>query len=605
MNARATMTAEGRDQLLDALDTLWRDRPGPLGWFATIDHKRIAIRYAVTAAACLLLDGAMALLLRSQLAEAEHDLLDPMAFLRLAEMHGAIALLLVLAPLLQAVAVYLVPLMVGARAIAFPRLNAFGYWTYLGAALVGLAVFAAGSWRATPASASVAWIAAAAGVSALCVALGVFATILRMRAPGMTLSRMPTFVWAMLLASIAVLVVVPGSVLDMVLERRLPSTSLAAPSHALLVSLALLPTLGILAGIVEATARRAAGYAWVNLALLATGVAIVGGWAVSALAPGIAASQGWRIAMLASFGVPGGVLAACWISTLCRRAWRADGGVMPEPLLFALGAMALLALGGVAVAASVPGLLPRDFAGTQYAVAALHCLAGGAMFALFGALHAWFPKVTGRMLSGQIARLQFALLFAGFLAAFLPLFWLGSQGMPRRVGTYAAGLGWTLPNTVATLGTWMMAGGLVLLAFNLLYGRRNGRPGGDNPWRAPDLAWATHSPPPPYNFPATPTVRDRHPGWEQGVVLHPDDGALQRTTALTTPVRAAPRGDAAVPRPNLFPPIAAFALIGLAAWMQSTLHASAWAVLVAAAVLLAWWRQRRMRPVSESGRGAQ
>lgn len=598
MNARATGTAEDRDLLLDTVASLWRDRPGPAGWVSSIDHKRIALRYAATAAGFLLVDGVLGLLMRSQLAEAEHDLLDPVVYRQLAGMHAITALQLVLVPMLQAVALYLVPLMVGARTIAMPRLNAFGYWTYLGGALVGLMAFVAGLWRATAGSGVVGdagtnWMDLCTRVSVLCVALGVLATILRMRAPGMTLSRMPALVWAMLVASVVVLVVVPASLLDIVLARRMALGGPWSPQASVL-ALALLPVLGILAGIVETTARRAVtGHAWIIVALLAFGIAILAAWAQPFLAIDAWPAGRSRLVGLAGLALPACALAACWLATLWRRAWRADASPMPEPLVFALGAMLLLALGAVATAAPVAGLVPGGVGNTQYAVAAFHCIAGGAVFALFGALHAWFPKVTGKMLSGQIGLLQFLLLFVGFLATFLPLFWLGLQGMPRRAATYAAGLGWTLPNTIATLGAWMMTAGVLVLAFNLYYGRRNGRPAGDNPWRAPDLAWATHSPPPPYNFAAMPTVRDRHPAWEQSLPLHPDQGALQRTTALSTPVRATPRGEAPVPRPSLYPPIAAIALVGLAAWTQSVLHASAWAILLAVTALCVRWRPSR------------
>lgn len=601
--------AAHRDRDLDALTSLWADRPGVAGWLGTIDHKRIACRYFASAGLFLVLGVVLAVLMRSQLAEAEADLVGAASFRQLADMHGASMLLLAVVPMLQALALYLVPLMVGTRTIAFPRLNAFGFWLFLFGGLATLSTFALALWRSLAgvgAGMSVeaaSWQPALVAMSTLCVALGVCTTILRMRAPGMTLSRMPTFVSAMLVASVLVLIILGPATAQALLDAWSARVAGVAgsvmaspwPAQASVLFLSVLPVVGVIAGIIETMARRPlVGPIVVHAALLAIGLLVLAAWASDAL--GIEAALGearLRGALAIATALPLLVLLACWLRTLAQRGWRPELAHMPSPLLYALAAMQMLVVAGI-------GAVARWGAATgagddQYAVAQVHYLAGAALFALFGALHVWFPKITGRMLSDAIGRLQFWLFFVGFNATFLPLYWLGLAGMPRGVHTYASGLGWTLPNTVSTLGTWMTVAGGALLAFNLYYALRQGRPAGDNPWGAPDLAWATHSPPPPCNFTTTPTVHDRQPAWSQPTQLEVDDGGMRRTVLLTSPARALPRGERALPRPTLFPLVAGLAVSGLVEWSTSPARGLAWSALALVAVLGGWYLRGSLR----------
>lgn len=600
--------AAHRDRDLDALTSLWADRPGVAGWLATIDHKRIARRYFASAGLFLVLGVILAVLMRSQLAEAEADLVGAGSFRQIADMHGASMLLLAVVPMLQALALYLVPLMVGTRTIAFPRLNAFGFWLFLFGGLATLSTFALALSRAldgggsgTPLDAA-SWQPVLVAMSTLCVALGVGTTILRMRAPGMTLSRMPAFVWAMLVASVLVLAILGPATAQAVLDgwsARVAGLTGAAASpwaaQASALSLALLPVVGVIAGIIETIARRPlAAPVVVHAALLAIGLLVLAAWAAGTF--GIEAmlvDPRLRVAVAVAIALPLLALLACWLRTLAPRGWRPEHAHMPSPLLFALAALLMLGVAGIGALAQE--LAGRDAGDDQYAVAQVHYLAGAALFALFGALHAWFPKITGRMLSDAIGRLQFWLFFVGFNATFLPLYWLGLAGMPRGVHTYVSGLGWTLPNTVSTLGMWMMVGGGALLAFNLYYALRQGRPAGDNPWRAPDLAWATHSPPPPCNFTTTPTVHDRQPAWSQPTQLDVDDGGMRRTVLLTSPARALPRGERALPHPTLVPLVAALAVSGLVEWTTSPARGVAWSALALVAVLGGWHLRGSLR----------
>lgn len=605
-------TPEERDRGLDAMLAAWTDPPGFSGWLTTLDHKRVARRYLATALVCGALAGLLAMVMRIQLSEPHNDLLGPAAYARFFSLHGS-ALVLFALPVVEAIAIYLVPLMLGARAIAFPRLNAFGYWVYVAGAVVlvvaQLANVAPVIGRAgllPPAAASgspavadevgAPWMHALllAAVAAWCAAVALAATILAVRAPGLHLKRMPLFAWSVLVASVVSIVALPLAVAPMaslLAEHFLDGGSAPAAIDALpwprlfrlgthvLACSVLLPATGMLSQIVETFSRRPLfGYVPMVLAMVVIGALSLWSGIGQPIGNGLFAHAG----ML--FALPMVVLLYCWIATL----WSGRPDIA-TPLLFALGAIALFpfaALAGVVLAATGEH-------GSAFDVAWLHyALAGGLVFPLMAALYYWFPKLTGRLLSESLGRMQFWLAFIGLNVTFLPMFVLGLRGMPSRVYTYEGGLGWSLPNLVASLGTWMIAAAALVFAANLFYALRpirGGRPAGDNPWSASDLAWSTRSPPPPYNFAELPVHAETK--WPAGVA---DAGRDRREVMLTTPITAAPLKCLALPMSDLRPlwPALALACMSLPSRGIAMVAAIAFVLGIAA-----WWWPRRPRTV--------
>jgi cytochrome c oxidase subunit 1 len=618
-------TPEERDRALDALQAVWADRRGFVGWLTTVDHKRIARRYIVTAMVFFTLAGILAMLMRMQLSEPNNHLLGPDRYNQIFSMHGTVMMFLFAVPVMQAVAVYMVPLMVGARNIAFPRLNAFSYWMYLfGGVMIFVALLLnvgpdAGWTGYVPLSASEfsagkrtdvwALMITFTEVSALCISVELVATILAMRAPGMTLARMPLFVWAMLVTSLMVIFAMPAVLLacSFLLSDRLVGTHFfdaANGGSALLwqhlfwffghpvVYIIFMPALGMISSIVETFARRPIfGYTAMVLAMAAIGFLSFGLWVHHMFAIGLPPlGDGFYTAASMLIALPIGVQIFCWIATL----W-SGRPILGTPLLFVLGFFALFVIGGltgVMVAAAPLDLQLHD---TYFVVAHLHyALIGGAVFPLMGALYFWFPKFTGRMLSESLGRIQFWLFFIGLNVTFFPMHLLGLMGMPRRVYTYAAGLGWSVPNLVASFGSWLVAASVMVFAANVFYALRpirGGRPAGDNPWGAPDLAWATRSPPPPYNFDDVPVVEIREPLWplNRPLPVMTGLGNGTREALLTTPVDAVPATRWRMPAPDLRPLWSALALATLFICSIFSPWAVAWGAIPVAITLVAWF----------------
>jgi cytochrome c oxidase subunit 1 len=618
-------TPEERDQALDALQAVWADRPGIIGWLTTVDHKRIARRYIVTAMVFFVLAGILAMLMRMQLSEPDNNLLGPDRYNQFFSMHGSVMMFLFAVPIMKAVAVYMVPLMVGARNIAFPRLNAFSYWMYLfGGVMIFIALFLdvgpeTGWTSYVPLSASGfsagkrtdvwALMVTFTGVSSLCVSVELVATILAMRAPGMTLARMPLFVWSMLVTSLMVIFAMPAVMLGsmFLIADRLVGTHFydaAEGGSALLwqhlfwffghpeAYIVFLPALGMISSIVETFARRPIfGYTAMVLALVATGFLSFGLWVQHMFATGLT-PLGNSVVTAASMliAIPTGVQIFCWIATL----W-SGRPLITTPLLFVLGFFALFVIGGLTgvMVASVP--LDLQLHDTYFVVAHLHyVLIGGAVFPLMGALYFWFPKFTGRMLSESLGRIQFWLFFIGLNVTFFPMHLLGLMGMPRRVYTYAAGLGWSMPNLVASFGSWLIATGVIVFAANVFYALRpirGGRPAGDNPWGAPDLAWATRSPPPPYNFDDMPVVQGREPLWplDRPLPVMTGLGSGTREALLTTLMDAVPATRWRMPAPDLWPLWSALALATLFICSLFSPWAVVWGAIPVAITLVAWF----------------
>jgi cytochrome c oxidase subunit 1 len=621
-------TPDLRDSLLDdatldaALARTWGRKPGIMGWLSSVDHKEIGRRYIVTAMAFLALAGLAAVAMRAQLARPESGLIGPDLYNQLFTMHGTTMMFLFAVPVMQAFSVYLVPLMVGTRNIGFPRLTAFSYWVYLfGGAFLWISFLLnvgpdVGWFAYTPLSGpefspgkradTWAQMITFTEVSSLAVAVSVIVTTFKQRAPGMTLDRIPLAVWAMLVTSFVILFAMPAVMLasTMLILDRLVGTQFfnhAEGGDQLLwqhlfwffghpeVYIIFLPATGFVSSIVAAFARRPVfGYLPLVLALVATAFMAFGLWVHHMFATGLpqlGASFFTASSML--IAVPSGIQIFCWIATLWGSRPRLD-----TPLLFVLGFIVIFVMGGMTgvMVASVP--LDIQVHDTYFVVAHFHyVLIGGAVFPLLGATYYWYPKITGRMMSERLGKWHFWLAFIGFNLTFFVMHILGLMGMPRRVYTYQAELGWGPLNLVASLGGVVLAASFALFFFNALVSLRRGVVASADPWGAGTLEWATPSPPPVYNFSRIPIVTHHEPLWrEKGEppVAH-GLSVSTREVLVTTLTEARPDLREGTPEPSIWPLISAIALAIAFIASIFTPYAALWGSALVGVCLVFWF----------------
>jgi cytochrome c oxidase subunit I+III len=532
--------------LAEHLESVWGERPGLASWLQTVDHKRIGFRYLYTGLIFFILGGWEALLLRVQLTSAELDVVNPELFNQMFSMHGTTMMFLFAVPVLSGFGNYFVPLMIGTRDMAFPRLNAFGYWVFFAAGiflyssfLVGAApdngwfnYVPLGSDQFTPGLNIDFYLLGLIllGFSTTAGAINFIVTILKMRAPGMSINRMPIFVWGELAMALAIVFAQPtltAALLMLELDRKFGFNffDVADGGDTLLwqhlfwifghpwVYIIVLPAFGIASTIIPTFSRRPiVGYTYIVIAEMAVALIGFGVWVHHMFATGIPQIALSFIA-LASFmiTIPTATQVFGWIATLI--AGRPE---LKTPMLFSVGFIAMLVLGGLSgvMFAAIP--FDQQTTDSYFVVAHLHyVLFGGAVFPIFGGLYYWLPKMTGKMLSEGLGKLSFWLMFAGFNLAFFPMHISGLLGQPRRTYTYASGLGWDVWNLLATIGAFMLAVGILVTLINWLQSARHGAPAGNDPWKSETLEWSTTSPPPEYNFETVPTVRSLHPMWDQ------------------------------------------------------------------------------------------
>jgi cytochrome c oxidase subunit I+III len=613
-------------RLHEQLEVTWRVPRGFLGWFRVVDHRTIGIRYLSTAFVFFLGAGVIAALMRIQLAVPDNHFIGPDLYNQLFTVHGTAMMFLFAVPVMEAMGVYLVPLMVGTRNIAFPRLNAYSYYVFL---FGGVMLFTAllvnsgpdAGWFSyvplsgpdyTPGKRSDFWaqLITFTEVAALAVAVELVVTVFKRRAPGMSLNRIPLFVWSMLVTSFMVIFAMPAVVVSstFLLLDRLVGTHFYNPAEggdALLwqhlfwffghpeVYIIFVPALGMNSAIITTfTQRPVFGYMALTLSVIATGFIGFAVWVHHMFATGLPQlGLSYFTAASMVISIPTGVQVFCWIASLWRGQPR-----YATPLLFVLGWFGIFILGGLSgvTLASIPfDLQVHD---TFYVVAHFHyVLIGGAVFPLIGGIYYWFPKITGRMMNERLGTWNFWVLFIGFNITFFPMHLLGFEGMPRRVYTYPAEMGWGALNLLSTAGALLLvAGGLMLIA-NLVRSYTAGVAAGDNPWNADTLEWATSSPPPVYNFLHVPVIEGRNPLWERSEPAPVVTGIRSdsREVLVTGVMDAEPMHKAHDPEPSIWPFLCAVVTSAFFVGSIFTPWALPAAILPLAVTLIGWFWPKR------------
>jgi cytochrome c oxidase subunit I+III len=604
------------------LATVWGTPSGFWGAFTTVDHKIIGRRYIVTAFIFLLMGGVLALLMRIQLAQPEGRLLAPDLYNQVFTMHGANMMFLFAVPVMEAMAIYLVPLMVGTRNIAFPRLNAFSYWIYLAGGILLWVSFAldmgpdVGWFAYVPLSGPQygsgkradiwAQMITFTELSALAVAVELVVTVFKQRAPGMTLNRIPLFVWAMLVMSFLVIMAMPAIMVasSTLIMDRLVGTNFYNPAEGgdvLLwqhlfwffghpeVYIIFLPAVGMVSAIVPVFARRPIfGYLPLVLALIATGILAFGLWVHHMFVTGLPRlGESFFTASSMAIAIPAGIQIFCWLATL----W--DGNtILRTPLLFVIAFIVTFVIGGLTgvMVASVP--FDTQVHDTYFVVAHFHyVLIGGAVFPLLGAVYYWFPKITGRMMNEQLGWWVAGLVFIGFNLTFFPMHVLGFQGMPRRIYTYQHDMPWAELNLFVSMSSIVLALGFLLFFIDAVRSARWGAPAGGNPWNASSLEWATASPPPPFNFARIPVVRSADPLWQDTDVLLVAGGLRtdRRELIISTVTEAQPQARESSPRNSIWPLWAAIATTVMLIWSIFSPWAVVWGSIPIAITLIGWF----------------
>ncbi len=533
------------EQLHQRFERVWSNPPG-WGTLAAVNHSSLGLRFMVTGVGFFLIGGVLAMLLRTQLALPEQDIIGPAAYNQLFTMHGTVMMFLFAIPILEGLALYMVPKLIGARDLVFPRITSLGYYCYLFGGLILLSSLFPGvapdsGWfmytplsgaTHAPGPGSDFWLLGITFVEISAIAAGVELTvsILRSRANGMSLRHMPLFCWYILAMALMIVFGFPPLILASILlelERAagLPFFEVAGGGDPLLwqhlfwlfghpeVYIIFLPAAGIVSTLIPVFAQRPiVGYRWIVLAIIVTGFISFGLWVHHMFTVGIPQlAQAFFSVASMLVAVPTAIQIFAWLATL----W--TGRVVYRlPMLWIIGFLVIFVCGGLT--GVMLALVPFNWQvhDTHFVVAHMHyVLVGGMLFPLIAGFYYWLPHFSGRMPSEGLGRWGFWLTFIGFNATFLLMHLTGLLGMPRRVYTYEAGLGWDWLNLLSSVGGFIMAAGVAMILLDIALHFRFGRPAPRNPWNADTLEWATATPPGSYNFASLPDLRTRHPLWEQ------------------------------------------------------------------------------------------
>lgn len=517
---------------------------GIWSWISTVDHKRIGTLYAITSFLWFLVGGIEALFMRIQLSQADNTFLDPELFNQLFTMHGTTMVFLVVMPLSAAFFNWLIPLQIGARDVAFPRLNALSFWVFLFGSLLlnfswlvgdapngGWFGYAPNSHLAyNPTDGMTYWVLGlnVLGIASIAAGLNFIVTILNMRAPGLSLTKLPVFTWMTFVTSVLIVLALPVLTVALIQLQvdRLYGTHFYNPAaggdpvlwqHVFWlfghpeVYILILPAMGIVSEILPVFSRKPLfGYSFLVFAGVAIGFM---GWFVWShhmftVGLGPAANSAFAISTMA-IAIPTGIKIFNWIGTMWGGSIR-----FTTAMLFAISFIAMFTIGGLSgvMHASVPSDAQQQ--DTYFVVAHFHyVLFGGAIMAIFGGIYFWWPKATGYLLSEKLGFTNWLLMLIGFNLQFAPQHWLGMDGMPRRIYTYAENMGWENTNMYASAGGFIMALGVLFFIINVIYSARKRVPAGNDPWDGRTLEWSIASPPPHYNFEKIPTVEHRDDFW--------------------------------------------------------------------------------------------
>ena len=596
---------------------------GLWGWITTVDHKRIGVLYGVTAFIMFLIAGLEAGAIRAQLAQPDSTLIGPETFNRLFTMHATAMVFMVIMPLSASFFNFVVPLAIGARDVAFPRLNAFSYWVFLFGTLLMHASFLVGqvpdagwfsyanltSTTYSPNDGLDFWALGllVLGVSSVAAALNFMVTIINMRCPGMTMMRMPVFIWMTLITSILLVLAFPVitvGLVELVLDRNFGTHffDTSGGGDPILwqhlfwvfghpeVYILILPPMGVVSEILPTFSRKPLfGYPVVIFSGIVIGFMSWAVWSHHMFTTGMGPTALTVFTITTMLiAVPTGVKIFNWIGTM----W---GGSIEfkTPMLFAIGFISLFIIGGLSGVSHA--VAPSDFQqqDTYYIVAHIHyVLFGGSIFGILAGMYYWFPKLTGRMMGEGLGKWNFWLTFIGMNLTFFPMHYAGLNGMPRRIYTYGEEFGWGWLNSLSSLGYVVLFIGMLLLVINIIQSLRNGRVAGHDPWDAPTLEWSISSPPPVYNFAEIPRVEGRDPYWT----------TKRRAEAAGQPV-AGPEARVDVstihmPSPSYWPAFAAVGVVLIAAGLLTHYSLSFVGGVIALLGTIGWSNEPATAPQS-------
>jgi cytochrome c oxidase subunit I+III len=628
----ATVISPRGQRHVDRLERIWSERPGLVGWLTTTDHKRIGLMYFFASLAFFGAGGVEALLIRTQLIGPNGHLLSPQAYDEVFTMHGITMIFLFVIPMTTgAFGNYLLPLMIGARDMAFPRLNALSFWIFLGSGIFMYVALAQGH---APNAGWFDYVPLASkqydpgnnidfygyglifnGIASTAAAINFIVTIFKMRAPGMSLNRMPLFCFAFLAVAFALLFALPSlsvAALFLELDRQLGFHfyDAAFGGDPLLwqnlfwifghpeVYIIILPAFGIATAIIPTfTHRHMVFFPLVALAEILVAFLGFGVWVHHMFTVGFATiTTVYFAAASLIIVVPSAIQLFAWIATIVTGT-----PDFKTPMLFIVGFIVYFIIGGLSgiTLAAIP--FDQQVHDSYYVVAHFHfVIFGAAVFPILGGMYFWFPKVTGRMYHEGVGKLSFWLTFVGTFVTFFPMHIVGILGMPRRNYTYASGLGWSLLNFIESIGAYILAVGLVMIVANLVVSRFRGAVAGNDPFGGDTLEWSTTSPPPPYNYPVIPTVSSPYPMWDEhdreldNRRLDHGEGLLElgHETPATTAEDAILDEILSMPSHSIWPPLTALTLAGVFAMLVTAHYWIALGFLALCGLTLIGWHYK-------------